>query len=263
VSASNEPAPPLRAVLVDDEPLSRRRLRELLDTEPDVQVVGEYGDAREAVTGIAELAPDLLFLDIEMPELDGFALLSHLADARPPVVVFVTAFQQYAVRAFEVHAFDYLLKPFGRERLYETLENARRTLRRGREASLSDRLAALVADLRAGEGRYTDRLLVKTGGRFVFVKTDQIDWVETAGNYLRIHCGAEEHLIRETMAGLEERLDPARFARIHRFTLVNVDRVKQVEPYFHGDYVVTLQNGKELTLSAGYRDRLLEKPRRS
>jgi two-component system LytT family response regulator len=263
MSARPEPARKIRAVIVDDEPLARERIRELLESETDVEVVGEYGEAQEAADGVAALAPDLLFLDIQMQEVDGFGVLAQLGGARPPVVIFVTAFEQYAVRAFEVHAFDYLLKPFGRERFYEALENARERLRRGWESSLGDRLASLVADLRAGEKRYVERLLVKTGGRFVFIKVDQIDWVETAGNYLRLHCGNDEHLIRETMQGLEAKLDPDRFLRIHRFTLVNVERIKQVEPFFHGDYIVTLQTGKELTLSASYRDRLLEQTRRS
>jgi two-component system, LytTR family, response regulator len=248
----------LRTVLVDDEPLARERIRELLAPETDVEVVGEFGEAEAAAQGIASLAPDILFLDIQMPGVDGFALLDLLGDARPPAVVFVTAFEQYAVQAFNVHALDYLLKPFSRERFYEALENARERLRHGRDTALSDRLAALVADLRAGEKRWLERLLVKKGGRFVFLKVDQIDWVETAGNYLRLHCGSEEHLIRETMTSLEAKLDPSRYARIHRFTLVNLERIKEVEPFFHGDYVVKLQNGKELTLSASYRDRLLE-----
>jgi two-component system LytT family response regulator len=263
VSARPEGPKTIRVAIVDDEPLARDRIKELLAPEPDVEVVAELGDAQEAAAAIEALAPDLLFLDIQMQEVDGFGLLERLGGARPPVVIFVTAFQQYAVKAFEVHAFDYLLKPFGRERFYEALENARERLRLGWEASLGDRLASLVADLRAGEKRWVERLLVKTGGRFVFIKIDQIDWVETAGNYLRLHCGSEEHLIRETMTGLEAKLDPDRFLRIHRFTLVNVERIKQVEPFFHGDYVVTLESGKELTLSASYRDRLLAQTRHS
>ena len=247
----------MRTVIVDDEPLARERIESLLGSEADVEIVGRFGDAQQAAEEIAALAPDLLFLDIQMQELDGFGLLELLGGSRPPAVVFVTAFEQYAVKAFEVHAFDYLLKPFSRERFYEALEHARESLRRGRESSLSDRLASLVEDLKAGERRYVERLLVKTGGRFVFIKVDQIDWVETSGNYLRLHCGSDEHLIRETMTGLEAKLDPDRFLRIHRFTLVNVERIKQVEPFFHGDYIVTLQNGKELTLSASFRDRLL------
>jgi two-component system LytT family response regulator len=249
--------PKIRTVIVDDEPLARDRIRELLKPEADIEVVGEFADGYQAVVGIAELSPDLLFLDVQLHQLDGFALLDRIGAGRLPAVIFVTAYDSYAVRAFEVHPVDYLLKPFGRERFYDALEAARAYIRQVQEAGFSDKLVSLVEEMRAGEKRYADRLLVKTGGRFVFLRVEQIDWIETSGNYLKLHCGAEEYLIRETMQNLEARLDPARFLRIHRFTMVNLERIKQVEPWFHGEYVVTLEDGKELMLSPSYRERLL------
>jgi two-component system LytT family response regulator len=245
----------IRALIVDDEPLARARVRELLDGHPDIEVTGECGNGREAVAAIRRQRPDLVFLDVQMPELGGFGVLEALEPAAAPAVVFVTAFDEFAVRAFEVHALDYLLKPFDRSRFLRSLDRAREAVRRRREGRPDDRLAGLLAQLDTSR-RYLRRVLVKAGSRTVLLRTEEIDWIESAGNYVRIHVGSERHLMRETMSGLEARLDPDRFVRIHRSTMVNLDRVRELEPYFHGDYIVRLTSGTRLTLSRSYRDRV-------
>jgi two-component system LytT family response regulator len=248
---------PIRTLIVDDEPLARQRVRALLEGEPDVEVVGECGDGRRAAAAIAELKPDLVFLDVQMPHLDGFGVLDAVRADHLPAVVFVTAYDRYALRAFEVHALDYLLKPFDRERFHKALGRARAQLRREPGADVSRRLLALLEDVQ-GARKGLERLVIKSGGRVCFVRTDEIDWVEAAGNYLRLHVGGEVHLLRETMNRLEARLDPARFLRIHRSTMVNIERIQELQPTFHGEHVVLLRDGTELTLSRGYRDRLQE-----
>jgi len=245
----------IRTLIVDDEPLARSRVRELLATQPDVEVIGECGNGREAIAAIRSDRPDLVYLDVQMPEVTGFEVLEALEPAVAPAVVFVTAFDQFAVRAFEVHALDYLLKPFDRERFLSSLQRAREAVRLRREGRLDERLGALLADLGA-QRRYLKRLLVKNGSRTVLLQAGEIDWIESAGNYVRLHVGRERHLLRETMTALEERLDPEQFVRIHRSTMVNLDRVRELEPYFHGDYVLRLVDGTRLTLSRTYRDRL-------
>ncbi len=249
------PVAKIRTLIVDDEPLARSRVRELLETQPDVEVTGECGNGREAIGAIRGETPDLVYLDVQMPEVTGFEVLEALEPAAAPAVVFVTAFDQFAVRAFEVHAVDYLLKPFDRERFLASLERAREAVGRRREGRVDERLGALLADLGA-QRRYLKRLLVKNGSRTVLLQAGEIDWIESAGNYVRVHVGRERHLLRETMTTLEERLDPERFIRIHRSTIVNLDRVRELEPYFHGDYVVRLNDGTRLTMSRTYRDRL-------
>lgn len=241
----------IRTLIVDDEPLSRRRIRDLLDGESDFVLVGECGDGDSAMTALRERPCDLVFLDVQMPGLDGMEIARRLASASGPAVVFVTAHDCYALPAFEVHAVDYLLKPFDRLRFRKALAWARMAIRRDR----GDTPAPLSNELN-GEKKPLERLTIKTAGRVYFLKTKEIDWVEAAGNYLRLHAGAAEHLLRETMNNLEARLDPECFWRIHRGTLVNVDRIRELQPLFHGDYVVILRDGKELTLSRTYRRQL-------
>jgi len=245
----------IRTLIVDDEPLARERLRSLLAAEPDIEVLGECADGREAVAAIDRDAPDLVFLDIQMPELDGFEVLAAIEPAKPPVVVFVTAYSQHALRAFEVHALDYLLKPFDRERFQTTLARVRAQCQRSQGGELTQQLSALLADLRP-ETKPADRLVVKAAGRVLFLKTLDIDWIEAADNYVNLHVGKESHLLRGTMASIETRLDPAQFLRISRSTIVNVERIKELQPMFHGDYSVILRNGTRLSLSRGYRDKL-------
>jgi two-component system, LytTR family, response regulator len=247
----------IRTVIVDDEPLARTRIRSLLEREPDVVIVGECADGRQAVNDLRQLEPDLVFLDVQMPALDGFDVLEALDNERLPAVIFVTAHDRYALRAFEVHALDYLLKPFDRERFQKALERVRNQLEHAETAASRQRLLALLEDVQAAR-KPLQRVVIKSEGRVFFVRVEDIDWIEAAGNYLRLHVGRETHLLRETMNGLEGRLDPAQFVRIHRSTMVQFDRIRELQPWFHGDYRVLLRDGTELTLSRGYRQKLQE-----
>jgi len=251
----------VRALIVDDEPVAREGIRVLLADDPDVEVIGECGDGDEAVEAIRELEPDLVFLDVQMPECDGFAVIEELGPENMPTVVFVTAYDQYALRAFDVAALDYLLKPFDDERFAAALDRAKAQIRQAEVGQLSRRLIALLetqtaeADARAEappQG-YLKRVMLKTGGRVIFRKVEEIDYIEAEGDYVRLHMGEESHLLRDTMKRLEEQLDPSRFARTHRSTIVNLDRIKELHPYFHGDYIVLLKDGTELKLSRGRR----------
>lgn len=246
----------IRTVIVDDEPLARERLKRFLNGEPEIEIISECANGREAVEAVHRLAPDLLFLDIQMPELDGFEALEAIGTERmPPAVIFVTAYDKYAIRAFDVHALDYLLKPFNRERFGRALQRARAQLEQDKLGTLDQRLLSLLEDLKTGQ-KHLERLVIRSVGRVFFLKTNEIDWIEAAGNYVRLHVGREGHLLRETMSRLESKLDPDKFLRIHRSTLVNIDRIKELHPLFSGDYTVILRNGTELTLSRSYRDKL-------
>ena len=247
----------IRTLVVDDEPIARERVLSLLQQEDDVEVVGECGDGAQAVAAIQHQVPDLVFLDVQMPGVDGFGVIEAIGAEKMPTVVFVTAYDEYALRAFEVHALDYLLKPFGRDRFRQTLSHARAHLERRRAGDLGRRLLALVNDIKP-EAPKLDRLIVKSGGRVFFLRTGDLDWIEAAGNYVRLHLGEESHLFRETMNRMEARLDPKRFVRIHRSRIVNTERIKEMQPWFNGEYVVVLRNGARLPLSRGYRDKLQE-----
>jgi two-component system LytT family response regulator len=247
----------LRTVIVEDEPLARERLRSLLDAHEDVDVVAECADGHEAVATLRRENPDVVFLDIQIPGCDGFEVLEAVGADRVPAIVFVTAYDQYALRAFEVHAVDYLLKPYDEDRFNRALERARVTVKQGVDEAVKEKLLSLLKDLRSPQG-YVDRLVVKSAGRIFFLRVPEIDWIESAGNYVCLHVGGETHLLRETMNSLEARLDPTHFARIHRGTIVNIDRIRELQPLFHGEYQVRLQNQTELVLSRGYRDRLQE-----
>ncbi len=247
----------IRTLVVDDEPIARERILSLLQHEADVEVIGQCADGLQAVSAIQQQSPDLVFLDVQMPGCDGFGVIQNIGADRMPTVVFVTAYDEYALRAFEVHALDYLLKPFGKDRFQETLKHARESLERRRAGDLGRRRLALVHDLKPEQQRL-DRLVVKSGGRVFFLRTDEIDWIEAAGNYVRLHLGEESHLFRETMNGMETRLDTRRFVRIHRSRIVNSERIKELQPWFNGEYVVILRNGTRLTLSRGYREKLQE-----
>jgi two-component system, LytTR family, response regulator len=245
----------IRTLVVDDEPLARRGIRRLLGEDPDIEIVGECGDGLTAVAAIREKKPDLLLLDVQMPEKDGFEVLESLNGDPIPAVIFITAYDQYAIRAFDVHAMDYVLKPFDRDRFETSLRRVKAELRQRTPEELKSRMMSLIKSVR-DERLYAERLLVKTGGRVVFLRTVEIDWIEAQGNYLRLHKGAESYLIRQTMAEMEARLSPNRFLRIHRSSIVNIERIKELHPMFHGDYHVVLQNGIRLTLSRNYRHRV-------
>jgi two-component system LytT family response regulator len=247
-----------RIVIVDDEPLARERLRTLLQDDGDVEVVGEAGDAAVAAETIATTRPDLVFLDVQMPGGTGFDVIGAVGAEQMPFVIFVTAYDRYALRAFEVHALDYLLKPFDRERFRQALTRARQQLTGRSAGDLEQRLLALMQDLRPSQQR-VDRFVVKSGGRVFFVRTDEIDWIEAAGNYVKLHVGTDTHLVRETMNAVEARLDSETFFRVHRCHIVNIERVRELQPWFNGEYVVFLKNGTRLTLSRGYREKLQER----
>jgi two-component system LytT family response regulator len=253
----------IRALVVDDEPMARDRVLSLLQQEDDVEVVGECGDGTQAVAAIQHQSPDLVFLDVQMPGHNAFEVIQAVGADRMPTVIFVTAYDEYALKAFEVHALDYLLKPFGRDRFQQTLQHARASLERRRAGDLGRRLLALVNDIKTEPGpSRLDRLVVKSAGRVFFLRTDELDWIEAAGNYVRLHLGEESHLFRETMNRMESRLDGRRFVRIHRSRIVNTERVKELQPWFNGEHVVVLQNGTRLTLSRGYREKLQEQLKR-
>jgi two-component system LytT family response regulator len=246
----------VRTLIVDDEPLARGRLRDLLAEDREVVVAGECADGHEAVAAIRDLAPDLVFLDVQMPALDGFGVVAAVGPERMPLTVFVTAFDRYALKAFEVHALDYLLKPFDQERFEIALRRAKEHLGRRIEAGMRDKLLALLADAQPTAPPPLERIAIKSGGSVYFLRTEEIDWIEAAGNYTRLHVGKKAHLLRETMSALEGKLHPKRFVRIHRSTIVNLERVRELQPYFHGDYVVLLHDGTQLTLSRNYRPKL-------
>jgi two-component system LytT family response regulator len=246
----------MRTLIVDDMELARKRARRFLTDMPDVEIVGECADGASAIDAVRALAPDLLVLDVQMPEVDGFDVLAAIGADAVPAVVFLTAFDHFAVRAFEAHALDYLLKPFSAERLREAVERARARVESRRAGDLGESLRALLAD-RDPAPKYLKRVGVKTGGKTVFLAIDDVDYVEAAGNYLSLHAGADSHLIREKIGVFEKRLDPERFVRIHRSTIVNVDRVKEMQPLFNGDQTLVLRSGAHLTVSRTYRERLV------
>ncbi len=245
----------MRVLIVDDEPLACERIRTLLAAEPGIEIAGECHDGRSAVKAISGIAPDLVFLDVQMPEMDGFAVLDQISSEAMPAVIFVTAFDQYAIKAFEVFALDYLLKPFDRERFAKALARGRVECERRSATDLSARLRSVLDEWKQRKP-HLDRLVIRSSGRVFFLRVDELDWVESAGNYVRLHAGREEYLYRETMSRLEALLDPEKFARIHRSTIVNLERVKELHPQFRGDYAVILRDGRKLTLSKAYRDRL-------
>jgi len=247
----------IRAVIVDDEAPARTRLRQLLRDEPGVAIIAECATGRQALETIQRTAPDLVFLDVQMPGLNGLEVCENLvASGSPlPMLIFVTAHDQHALKAFEFHAADYLLKPCDRDRFSRALHHARSRLRSGAHAASPQDLTALLAALRQ-ESQKGDRLVFKQNGRVVFIRIETIDWVESDGNYVRIHVGSASHHFRETLSALESQLPAGKFMRISRSTIVNLDRIKECQPLFYGDYVVILQNGSKLSMSRNYRDRL-------
>jgi two-component system LytT family response regulator len=245
----------IRTLIVDDQLIARESLRRMLKNEPDIEIVGLCAGGREAVDAIHELSPDLVFLDVQMPELDGFEVVASLDPARMPVIIFVTAHDGFALKAFEAHALDYLMKPCAAQRLQTSLQRVRDQIRRRQTGELNHRLLALLDDLKP-DSKSADRLTVKSGGRVLFLKFDEIDRVESADNYVKLSAGSEAHLVRDTMNDMEARLPPSKFLRISRSTIVNLERVKELQPLFHGDYAVILRDGTRLTFSRNYRDKL-------
>jgi two-component system LytT family response regulator len=243
----------IRALIVDDEPLARERVRSLLSAERDVEIVRECATGKEAVAAVRELRPDLLFLDIQMPGMSGFDVLRELERSAMPLVIFVTAYDQHALKAFEVHALDYLLKPFKQARFQQTLHRAREMLSSKDTALASRKLLEFLGQTKTLP-EYLTRLTVRTGERVVVVRVDQVDYFESAGNYVVVHTARENHVLRETLTALEQKLNPRQFLRISRSTLVNLDKIKELQPLFKGEHAVLLHSGKQLTMTRGLRE---------
>jgi two-component system LytT family response regulator len=251
----------IKAIIVDDEPPARRNLRALLKGDPEIELVKECGNGSEAVSSIRALEPDLVFLDVQMPEMDGFEALEQLSGQPLPVIIFVTAYDQYALRAFEVSALDYLLKPFSDARFHKALAQAKQQIARQDASELGRKLLTLINSRQPelAAPRYLTRLMVKTAGRVIFLKTEEIDWIEAYDYYVRLHVGGKAYLLRQTMNELEAALDPEQFARIHRSTIVNLDRVKELHPHFNHESIVVLAGGTQLKLTRSRREALEKK----
>ena len=247
-----------RALIVDDEPLARKRIRRMLSGESDITVVGECADGLSAVSAINDLSPDLVFLDVQMPEMNGLEVIRAVGPRRLPALVFVTAYDAYALQAFEAEALDYLLKPFDPMRFNETLQRVRRRLGGQGGDEISEQIRRLASRFGA-EPKYLQRLVVKTGDRVLLLNVGEVDWLEAAGNYVCVHVGKQNHIVRDSLGNLESRLDPEHFARIHRSTVVNLDRIRELRPHWHGDYKLILQSGQVLPLSRRYRQALADK----
>ena len=252
----------IRTLIVDDEPLARRNIRLLLKDDHQIEIVGEAASGREALALLRKHPTDLVFLDIQMPELDGFGVLENIEAQELPVIVFVTAFDQYALKAFEFHALDYLLKPFDDARFEKALRQAKLQVEQREVKDLSQRLVALLEGRDAGkfpppsQPQYLSRLLIKSAGRVFFLKTDEIDYVRAEDYYVKLHVGRKGHLLRETMNAMEAKLDPARFLRIHRSTIVNIERIRELQQHFNGEYIVVLHDGTQMKLSRSRREQL-------
>ena len=250
----------IRVIIVDDEELARRGVRVRLDREPDVEVVAECGGGTEAIAAIRSTPADLVFLDVDMPETDGFQVIAAVGPESFPHVVFITAHDRYAVRAFEVHALDYVLKPIDDERFAHALGRAREAITGRADRTLASSLRSIVdaARSRGPSGDYPQRLAVRSGSRVLLVAVNEIDWIEAAGDYVTLHVGKTEHLVRETMTSIESKLDPTRFARVHRSAIVRLDRIRELEAADNGEFHIRLATGRTLKLSRGYR-RALER----
>lgn len=246
----------IRVLVVDDEPLARNMIREMLENDSEVEILADCANGREAVEACKLALPDVLFLDIQMPELGGFEVLELLENMeKRPYVIFATAYDQYAVRAFEVHAFDYLLKPFDQERFDAAWNRAKTQIKLDRSENRDQHILALLEELKGGS-RYLERLVIKNGGRVFFVDVKDIHCIEAEGNYVLVHDGLKNYMLRETISGLQTQLDPKQFLRVHRSAIVKIDKIKELQPWFHGEYRIILENGKQLTLSRNYRSNL-------
>jgi two-component system LytT family response regulator len=249
---------PIRALIVDDEPLARELLGSLVSAAPGFTLVGECRNGREAVEVLRASPPDVVFLDVQMPELSGFGVVEEVGVERMPVTVFVTAYNEHALRAFDAQALDYLLKPFDDERLARTLKRVEARVRQARGGGeVAPRLMALLETLQQRE-RYAERLVLREEGRASFLPVGDIDWVEAAGKHVQVHARGATHTVRESITTLEAQLDPRRFVRVHRSAIVNLDRVREIQGWFHGDFVLLLENGTQVTTGRGYRERLQE-----
>ena len=247
----------IRVVIVDDEPIAREGIRVQIAKYPRARIVAECGDGLQAVTVIEKFQPDVVFLDVQMPGMDGFEVLQSLELDHLPVVVFVTAFDQYALQAFEVSAIDYLLKPFTDERFQKAFERAQRQIDHAAAGGIDEHLRKLIAAAQT-PSQYIERIVVKTSGRIFFLSVDEIDWIEAADNYVSLHAGVHAHLVRDTLTALEAKLDPRHFVRLRSSAIVNIDRIKELHPLFKGEFEVLMKSGASLRTSRRYRKKLAE-----
>lgn len=246
----------IRTIIVDDVDLARERIKILL-SDSELEIVAECANGREAIKAIRDLKPELVFLDIQMPEISGFEVVEAIGVEEMPALIFVTAYDEFALRAFEINAVDYLLKPFDEVRLRRAVERARREIAgRTPAREMEEKLRRLLKEVRT-EPKYLKRIPVKSARGTILVLTDEIDWIGAAGHYLELHAGGEKHLIREQLSRLEAKLDPEKFVRIHRSSIVNLDSIKSLHPLFNGDHLVILKNGRELNLSRKYHEKLI------
>ncbi len=258
----------IKVLIVDDEPFARKRVKDLLGDEKDFEIIGECSNGMEAVQAILDKPADLLFLDIQMPDMDGFEVLENLKNENLPSVIFVTAYDKYALRAFEIHAVDYLLKPFKDSRFKEVIDHFKKVYGKGEIESLSGKLTNLLISYQGGiqkeqqiesqseEKIYQTRFIIKSTGKISFLSVDDVEWIGAEGPYVSLNIKNKAHLMRESLKNLEQNLDPNKFLRIHRSTIVNISCITELQPYSHGDYIVILSNGKKLKLSRGYRDQI-------
>jgi two-component system, LytTR family, response regulator len=244
----------VRCIIVDDEMLAREGLRSMAEKDSDLQIIGECSNGMEAIQMISMKKPDLVFLDIQMPEIDGFGVLNELKREKFPYIIFVTAYDRYAVQAFDVHALDYLLKPVDEERFEGSVVRAKQLLRS--ESEWMRHIRGMLEEMSGQQSRYLERLIIKEEGRIFFVKSSDIDWIEAKGNYALIHIGKRSHLVREAMTALENQLNPDMFFRIHRSTIVNIERIHEMQSLFHGDCRIILHDGTKLLMSRRFRDKI-------
>jgi two-component system LytT family response regulator len=241
-----------RLLIVDDEPLARDRIREMVKDDPEVQVIAEARNGLEAIRSVSAYEPDIVFLDIQMPDMDGFEVLKNLTVEPLPFIIFVTAYDQYALRAFDVHALDYLMKPFDRERFARALRHAKDQMKRPVDEQRDGKIMALLEEIKGS--RYLERFSIKTGEKVLFVRSEEVDSIEAEGNYVRLNVAGTSYMLRETINSVESKIDPRTFVRIHRSTIVNINRVKELQAWARGEYRVVLLNGTCYTLSRGYRE---------
>jgi two-component system LytT family response regulator len=247
----------IRALIADDEALARKFIRRMLKDDRDVEVVGECSNGKQAVAMIRKHNPDVVFLDVQMPEMDGFAVLEAIGIERLPEIIFATAYEHYAIRAFELHALDYLLKPFDQARFKEAIRHAKERFRSVRQNDGRMQISALLESIK-NKPQYLDRLVIKAGGRITFLSTRDINWIEADDKYVHLHTNKGSPMVRQTLSAMETQLDPRKFRRIHRSAIVNVERIKELQPLFSGEHSILLEDGTKLTLSRNYRDKLFD-----
>ena len=247
----------IRVVIADDEVLARKFIRRMLKQDPEVEIVAECGNGAETVAMIRKEKPDLVFLDVQMPEMNGFAVLDAVKLDHLPEIIFTTAYESYAIRAFELHALDYLLKPFDQVRFKAALKYAKERFHSHHEEEKRLQIGTLLESIRAQQ-QYLDRVIIRTDGRITFLQTREIDWLEADDKYVHLHTGKGTRMVRQTLSAMEEQLDPRKFVRVHRSAMVNTDRIKELQPLFNGEHSLILEDGTRLTLSRKYKDKLFE-----